>query len=76
MAPTSSPDCKYYTRVKGLSQSDCPQKNALAYYDVELITAVKSFTVQWSILWTFYGCNYATSGVFLYDFDWVTPIAT
>jgi hypothetical protein len=26
------------------------------------------FIVQWPIL-TFYGHNYATSGVFLYDFD-------
>jgi hypothetical protein len=25
---------------------------------------------------TFYGHNYATSGVFLYDFDWITPIVT
>jgi hypothetical protein len=25
---------------------------------------------------TFYCCNYTTSGIFLYDFDWVTPIAT
>ncbi len=24
----------------------------------------------------FLGRNYATSGVFLYDLDWVTPIAT
>jgi hypothetical protein len=24
---------------------------------------------------TFYGRNYATSRIFLYDFDWVTPLA-
>jgi hypothetical protein len=50
--------------------------NTLAYYDTATFTAAKCFIVQWPILQTFYGHNYATSSVFLYDFDWVTPIAT
>jgi hypothetical protein len=45
--------------------------NSSAYFDLATITAVKvSYTGPTGQYYkTFYGHNYATSGVFLYDFD-------
>ncbi len=48
------------------------QVNLLSLVRVELNLRrinVYNIHVQWIILQTFYGRNYTTSGIFLYDFD-------